>query len=133
MEKCIVLSDADVSGWRPPTSVDLAVTNPPWDYRLDRDAEQSWIGLLEFLRREVADKNAWVLSGNPSLSRVLRMKSERNVYLATGGVELRWLQYRLHAYRGDSTRRRRSRGGGGGGSGPKKGPRLNDRPAVDRW
>lgn len=115
--------------WRPPSSVDLAVTNPPWDYRLDQEAEQSWRGLLEFLRREVAEKDAWVLSGNPALSRVLRMKSEQNMYLATGGVELRWLKYHLNEYRGG----RGKRSGGKGGPRPKKVSRMHDRPAVDRW
>ncbi|CAM9955913.1 unnamed protein product, partial [Scytosiphon promiscuus] len=105
VEDCVTLFDEDVSRWRPPSSVDLAVTNPPWDHRLDRDAENSWHGLLEFLRREVAEKDAWVLSGNPALSRVLRMKSEQNIFLATGGVELRWLKYHLNEYRGDRGRR----------------------------
>lgn len=131
VEECITLFDEDVGRWRPPSSVDLAVTNPPWDYRLDQEAEQSWHGLLEFLRREVAEKDAWVLSGNPALSRVLRMKSEQNMYLATGGVELRWLKYHLNEYRGD--RGRRGGGGGRGGPRPKKVSRKNDRPAVDRW
>lgn len=129
MEGCITLFDEDASEWRPPSRVDLAVTNPPWDYRLDQGADQSWQGLLEFLRREVAEKDAWVLSGNPSLSRVLRMKSEQSMYLATGGVELRWLKYHMNEYRGDG----RKRGGGGRGPRPKKVSRMHDRPAIDRW
>lgn len=132
MEECITLFDEDASRWRPPNRVDLAVTNPPWDYRLDQGADQSWQGLLEFLRREVAEKDAWVLSGNPSLSRVLRMKSEENMYLATGGVELRWLKYHLNEYRGDGSGGRRG-GGGGRGPRPKKVSRMHDRPAIDRW
>ena len=136
VENFLTLSAEDVSSWRPPVHVDLAVTNPPWDYRLDNDAEGSWRGLLEFLRRELAEKDAWVLSGNPSLSRVLRMKSEQNVYLATGGIELRWLQYRLHPYRGDAGGGKGMsgvRGRGRGGSRTKKVSRRHDRPAVDRW
>eukprot|EP00903_Cladosiphon_okamuranus_P014023 g13040.t1 len=129
VEQTITLFDEDVGRWRPPSFVDLAVTNPPWDFRLDQGAEQSWRGLLKFLRREVAEKDAWVLSGNPALSRVLRMKSEQNMYLATGGVELRWLKYHLNEYRGDSGKR----GGGRGGRRPKKVSRMHDRPAVDRW
>lgn len=130
VEECITLFDEDVSEWRPPNPVDLTLTNPPWDYRLDQGAEKSWHGLLEFLRREVAEKDAWILSGNPSLSRVLRMKSEQNMYLAAGGVELRWLKYHLHAYRGDRGRRA---GGRGTGPRPKKVSRMHDRPAIDRW
>ncbi|CBJ31304.1 conserved unknown protein [Ectocarpus siliculosus] len=129
VEDCITLFDEDVGRWRPPASVGLAVTNPPWDYRLDQGAEKSWLGLLEFLRREVAEKDAWVLSGNPALSRTLRMKSEQNMFLSTGGVELRWLKYHLNEYRGD----RGKRGGGRGGPRPKKVPRKHDRPAIDRW
>lgn len=134
MEHCITLSDEDVARWEPPNAVDLAVTNPPWDRRLDQEVVASWDGLLQFLRREVAEKDAWVLSGNPELSRLLRMKSDRNMFLATGGVELRWLKYHLHEYRGD----RRARGPRSGDS-RRRGMRLRktsrrfDRPAIDRW
>lgn len=130
VEHCIVLSDAHVADWRPPRVTDIAITNPPWERRLDGGVEKSWRDLLEFLRREVAEKDAWVLSGNPVLSRILGMKSERNMFLATGGVELRFLQYHLHEYRGAR---------GAGKTGKRRGPRPRktsrrfDRPAIDRW
>ncbi|CAM9904507.1 unnamed protein product, partial [Discosporangium mesarthrocarpum] len=87
----------DAEHWRPPVRVDLTTTNPPWDNRLG-DAEASWQGLLHFLRRELAERDAWVLSGNPDISRALRMKSDKNMFLSSGGVELRWLKYHLHEY-----------------------------------
>eukprot|EP00953_Heterococcus_sp_UTEX-ZZ885_P032558 16994-Heterococcus_DN1.PRE.6 len=45
---------------------------------------------------------AWVLSGNADVTRELRMKSEKSVFLALGGTEMRWLQYKMLAPRHDS-------------------------------
>ena len=73
----------------------IVVTNPPWGKRLSEDIEQSWESLKTFLRRECDGVEAWILSGNKDLTRLLRMKKTRSLVIKTGGEDLRWLQYHI--------------------------------------
>lgn len=71
----------------------IVVVNPPWGLRLDIDTEQSWGALKSFLREECVGAEAWILSGNKHLTRLLNMKKTRSVPLKTAAETLRWLQY----------------------------------------
>ena len=73
----------------------IVVANPPWGKRLSEDIEQSWESLKTFLRRECNGVEAWILSGNKDLTRILRMKKTRSLVIKTGGEDLRWLQYHI--------------------------------------
>jgi len=73
----------------------IVVTNPPWGVRLTEDVEESWLRLNEFFRRECTELEAWVLSGNKDLTRILRMKKSRSIPLNTADENLRWLQYHI--------------------------------------
>lgn len=73
----------------------IVVANPPWGKRLSEDIEQSWESLKTFLRRECDGVEAWILSGNKDLTRILRMKKTRSLVIKTGGEDLRWLQYHI--------------------------------------
>jgi len=71
-------------------------TNPPWGKRLDdMDVEDSWASLKTFLQRECNDAEAWILSGNKLLTRILRMKKTRSFVVKTAGEDLRWIQYHI--------------------------------------
>jgi len=69
--------------------------NPPWGLRLTEDIDESWVSLREFLRREGPGAEAWVLSGNKDLTKILRMKKTRTVSVRTAEEDLRWLQYKI--------------------------------------
>ncbi|KAL3784304.1 hypothetical protein HJC23_004968 [Cyclotella cryptica] len=69
--------------------------NPPWGIRLTEDIDESWVSLREFLRREGNGAEAWVLSGNKDLTKILRMKKSRSVVVRTAEEDLRWLQYHI--------------------------------------
>lgn len=73
----------------------IVVANPPWGKRLSEDIEQSWESLKTFLRRECNGVEAWILSGNKDLTRILRMKKTRSLVIKTGSEDLRWLQYHI--------------------------------------
>lgn len=73
----------------------IVVANPPWGKRLSEDIEQSWESLKTFLRRECNGVEAWILSGNKDLTRILRMKKTRSLVIKTGEEDLRWLQYHI--------------------------------------
>lgn len=73
----------------------IIVCNPPWGVRLTEDIDESWVSLREFLRREGHGAEAWVLSGNKDLTKILRMKKSRSVVVRTAEEDLRWLQYHI--------------------------------------
>ena len=78
-----------------PDGTGVLVCNPPYGQRIGDEAE------LEELYRELgnhAKANAggwqlWLLSGNPNLTRALRLKAERRIPVSNGGIDCRWLHY----------------------------------------
>ncbi|KAG5177117.1 hypothetical protein JKP88DRAFT_265158 [Tribonema minus] len=91
---CIQFFNEDARRFLPPSTPDVVVTNPPWDMRLGGAAD-SWRALRQFLKSHCGGATAWALSGNQLVTRELRMKPERSMFLATGGAQLRWLQYSI--------------------------------------
>jgi 23S rRNA G2445 N2-methylase RlmL len=55
--------------------------------------EQVWNSLGVFLKRECPDSSAYVLSGNPEVSRAIRMRASRKHPVGIGGVDCRLLRY----------------------------------------
>jgi putative N6-adenine-specific DNA methylase len=76
---------------------DLVVTNPPWGERIGEgeDLVRSWNELGRFLKRSCGGATAWILSGNPELTRHLGMKTSRRVALPVGPIECRFLRYEI--------------------------------------
>jgi len=81
----------------PRTPPGLVVANPPYGERLgaDEDLADSWAALGAFLRGRCAGATAWVLCGNPDLTRHLRLKASRRVPVMNGPIECRWLRYEI--------------------------------------
>ena len=59
----------------------------------DEALEQVWNSLGVFLKRECPDSSAFVLSGNPTVSRAIRMRASRKHVVGIGGVDCRLLRY----------------------------------------
>jgi putative N6-adenine-specific DNA methylase len=76
----------------------MVVVNPPYGERLGSDETElydSWRQLARFLHEECAGAVAWVLSGNPELTRILRLKTSRKVPVRNGTIDCRWLRYEI--------------------------------------
>eukprot|EP00978_Attheya_sp_CCMP212_P003197 scaffold6584_cov48-Attheya_sp.AAC.2 len=75
----------------------IMVSNPPWGIRLDgaEEVESSWTALRDFMRRECVGAEAWVLSGDKKLTKLLCMKRTRRIPIQTGEQDLRWIQYHV--------------------------------------
>jgi putative N6-adenine-specific DNA methylase len=97
LAELVRLEQADVARWEPPALPDTVVVNPPWGERLGEgeDLRATWGALGTFLKRRCPGADAWVLCGEPSLSRELRMKASRRIPVATGPVDCRWLHYEV--------------------------------------
>lgn len=90
----MTFSVGDVANFSPPVNSDtrIAITNPPWDVRLE-GGDEAWRGLGEIGRRELKGSRIWALSGNPSITRNIRMKSSLKIPLNSANVDLRFLRY----------------------------------------
>ena len=53
--------------------------------------------LGRMLRERCGGWTLWLLSGNPELTRHLRLKASRRVAVSNGGIDCRWLRYEIRA------------------------------------
>lgn len=90
---------AEVARYEPGAPPDFVVVNPPYGVRLGRgdELEAAWRDLGDFLRHRAPGATAAVLSGNPGLSRHLKLKATRRWPVMNGPISCRLLVYRLHA------------------------------------
>jgi putative N6-adenine-specific DNA methylase len=95
VHKLIDFSNVDIASYRPSVKPEVTITNPPWDLRLQEGAETSWDSLGNFGKRELQDKTLWALSGNPTISQFIRLKSSLKVPLNAASVDMRFLKYEI--------------------------------------
>ncbi len=101
LEGRIRLFEGPVGAWEPPEVPRVVVTNPPYGERLDGDLpddlQNTWYTLGRFLKDHCPGSDAWVLAGNPDVTRHLHLKAERKIPVWNGSIECRWLHYRIRA------------------------------------
>lgn len=85
----IPIHEADIATME--TSARFVVCNPPYGERLEGPHE-AWEKLGDFLRRHPG-MEAWVLSGDPTLTRALHLKADRKIPVRNGGIDCRWVRY----------------------------------------
>jgi len=126
LDEVITLTNLDCGDWFDVKDISvegrsMVVTNPPWGLRLNdnnvrNDHENddlensdhsymndSWDSLGLFLKRECAGMEAWILSGNKNLTKLLKMKKTRGVPIHTGEEDLRWIQYHIFNWKRDGS------------------------------
>ena len=80
-----------------PEGPGVLVCNPPYGHRVSEEAEleELYRELGTFAKTRAAGWQLWLLSGNRNLTRALRLKAERRIPVSNGGIDCRWLHYRL--------------------------------------
>lgn len=101
VQHLVRVAEADAATWKPSADPQWLFTNPPWGERLSEDVEQSWRGLAKALRN-CPGVVAHVLCGNPELTKILGMRSDRRWPLKTGPVDAMLLRYQVRARGGTS-------------------------------
>lgn len=98
LDTLVRFSVADASTAEPPFAPTIVVTNPPWGGRLGAgdDPAASWRALGTYLRR-CPGAVAFVLSGNPELTRHLGLKASRRRPVQIARYDARWLRYEIRA------------------------------------
>ena len=73
----------------------IIICNPPYGKKLGDENEL--ISLYEqmgiFLKNNFSDWEFWLLSGNPKLTKYLKMKSSLKIPISNGGIDCRWIKY----------------------------------------
>jgi putative N6-adenine-specific DNA methylase len=115
----IALHHGEVRDYIPPFRPALIVTNPPYGDRLqaDESLSETWFDLGRFLHQQARGAQAFVLCGNPELTRHLGLRSSSKHPVRNGPIECRWLRYEIDAGPG-----------GGVGTGPAASAATQRRP-----
>ena len=73
----------------------IIICNPPYGKKLGNENEL--ICLYEeigsFLKKNFSGWEFWILSGNPKLTKYLKMKSSLKIPVSNGGIDCRWIKY----------------------------------------
>ncbi|HEX5052827.1 MAG TPA: THUMP domain-containing protein [Planctomycetota bacterium] len=96
----IQLTHGDARDYAPPFPPGLVVTNPPYGQRIEVDEaqlEDSWRSLGQFLHERCGGASAYVLCGNPELTRFLGLRAGSKHPVRNGPIECRWLRYQIDA------------------------------------
>ncbi len=81
-----------------PNENGVLVCNPPYGKRSGSrdDLELLYQELGSFCKKNASGWQMWLLSGNPDLTKHLRLKANQRIPVSNGGIDCRWLNYRIH-------------------------------------
>jgi len=95
LENYIELQNNDFKRIKLNSSEGLILCNPPYGKKLGEESQL--VRLYEdmgiFLKKNFSGWEFWLLSGNPRLTRYLKMKSSVKIPVSNGGIDCRWIKY----------------------------------------
>ena len=97
LQGAISINTGNFSQQQLPSGPGVLICNPPYGQRLGSTAELEslYSDLGCFAKQQASGWQLWLLSGNASLTRALRLKAERRIPINNGGIECRWLHYSI--------------------------------------
>ena len=95
----VELKVSDALDLEAPAPAGTIVTNPPYGERIGEAEDLAeWYPLLgDWLKKNFSGWQAWIISGDPLLPKLIGLKANRKIVLFNGQIETRFLQYRLVA------------------------------------
>jgi putative N6-adenine-specific DNA methylase len=99
LARVVSLSCGDARTVAAPAPAGIVVTNPPYGVRLgaDDDLRALYADFANNLKRRFAGWNAWLLCGELSLVKAIRLAPSRKIPLYNGALECRLVEYRMVA------------------------------------
>ncbi len=95
LENYIELINSDFLELQLKCTPGIILCNPPYGKKLGDENEL--IRLYEkmgiFLKNNFSGWEFWLLSGNPKLTKYLKMKSSLKIPVSNGGIDCRWIKY----------------------------------------
>ena len=97
VQDLVCFDQADVRTFEPSEPPSIVMVNPPYGQRLGEgeDLIESWRGLGKLLRERCPGATAYILSGEPELTRHLGMKASRKHPVMNGPISCRLLRYEI--------------------------------------
>ncbi len=73
----------------------IIICNPPYGKKLGDENELIYLyeQMGIFLKNNFSGWEFWLLSGNPKLTKYLKMKSSLKIPISNGGINCRWIKY----------------------------------------
>ena len=73
----------------------IIVCNPPYGKKIgvENDLIELYLKIGSFLKNNFSGWEFWLLSGNSSLTKYLKMKASLKVPVSNGGIDCRWIKY----------------------------------------
>ena len=99
LEDAVTLKQANLLELSAPAASGMLVTNPPYGVRLGEKEKlaEFYPQLGTLLKQKFAGWTAFVLSGDPDLAKLIRLKPSRKTVLYNGALECRLYEYRMVA------------------------------------
>ena len=95
LENYIELQNDDFKKIQFKSSEGIILCNPPYGKKIGDENELITLyeEMGEFLKKKFSGWEFWLLSGNPRLTRYLKMKSSLKIPVSNGGIDCRWMKY----------------------------------------
>jgi len=76
----------------------IILCNPPYGKRIGDEEEliDLYSQLGDFLKQNYSGWTFWLLSGNPKLTKFLKMKATLKIPINNGGIDCRWIKYLIN-------------------------------------
>jgi len=81
-----------------PKEKGFLLCNPPYGKRLgnEEDLIHLYNELGSFCKENAKGWQLWLLNGNPKLSRFIHMKASQRIPISNGGIDCRWMNYKIN-------------------------------------
>ncbi len=95
LENYIELINSDFLALQLSCTPGIIICNPPYGKKLGDENELIYLyeQLGIFLKNNFSGWEFWLLSGNPKLTKYLKMKSSLKIPVSNGGIDCRWIKY----------------------------------------
>ncbi len=95
LENYIELINIDFLALQLSCTPGIIICNPPYGKKLGDENELIYLyeQMGIFLKNNFSGWEFWLLSGNPKLTKYLKMKSSMKIPVSNGGIDCRWIKY----------------------------------------
>ncbi len=95
LENYIELINNDFLELKLSSTPGIIICNPPYGKKLGDENELIYLyeQMGIFLKNNFSGWEFWLLSGNPKLTKYLKMKSSLKIPVSNGGIDCRWMKY----------------------------------------
>ncbi len=97
LEEYIEITRGPIETLKAPVPEGVIVTNPPYGERLSSafELEELYLNMAHTFKTDFKGWDCWILSGEPELTKFMKLKAERKVPVFNGPIECRFLKYKM--------------------------------------